>query len=818
MSNFLQNLFEELFNADTEQAIDIVFDSLLHGQALKNPANWYPLGGNESNYGVVENQQSSPIAALIEKITNSIDATLMRRCYEWNLNPKSDDAPRSMEEALEEFWPQSQEHSYYKFKTIREFQRRQSKEIQIIGDGPKRDTSLIIYDNGEGQYPENFEDTFLSLLRGNKNEIPFVQGRYNMGGTGAIVFCGKKRYQLIASKRYDGTGKFGYTLIRQHPLTEEEKKTKKNTWYEYFKIDGEIPAFDIDELDLGLDERNFKTGTVIKLYSYRLPAGHSTVNRDLNQSINEFLFEPALPISVIEKEERYPKDNQLSRYLYGLKRRLEDVKAKEKYIEDVFSEEHSHSKLGKIKVTTYLFKNRVDGKSVAETKKVIQAEFFKNNMAVMFSMNGQVHGHYTSEFITRRLKFPIFKDYLLIHVDCTNMKLEVRNELFMASRDRLKGSEETTELRDQLAKLLNDSELKELHKRRKEALSLSSGDTNDLLKSFTKSMPLNSDLMKLLNNTFELDLDDNKKSKKDSKKKKHNKPDDIPFDPQRYPSFFKHNKDAENGKPIVSVPLEGQRSIKFKTDVEDSYFDRTDTPGDLQIALLKHHTNEAAGGNNLGLPKDITELINVTKSSPNKGTIKLSMTPAEKANIGDSFEIKATLLSPDGDMDQLFLVKVVDKDKVKEKAPKKENDEPKIGLPKFQLLYKAKKDKEHLSWDEFESTASAVMDHSQILHPLVDGDKKLETMFINMESSVLLNHKKKLKTERQIKLADKKYISSVYFHALFLYTIAKKKKIEILQDNKEMETEEYIKEVFSTFYSEFLLNFGLEELMDTIST
>jgi len=263
--------------------------------------------------------------------------------------------------------------------------------------------------------------------------------------------------------------------------------------------------------------------------------------------------------------------------------------------------------------------------------------------------------------------------------------------------------------------------------------------------------------------------------------------------------------------------LEGQRSIKFKTDVEDSYFDRTDTPGDLQIALLKHHTNEATGGNDLGLPKDITELINVTKSSPNKGTIKLSMAPAEKANVGDSFEIKATLLSPDGDMDQLFLVKVVDKEKVKEKAPKKENDEPKIGLPKFRLLYKEKKDKAHLSWDEFGSLANAAMDHSQILHPFVDNDK-LEQMFINMESSVLLNHKKKLKTEEQIKLADRKYISSVYFHALFLYTISKKKKIEIRQDNKDMEIEEYIKEVFSTFYSEFLLNFGLEELMDTIST
>jgi hypothetical protein len=124
-------------------------------------------------------------------------------------------------------------------------------------------TAITIYDNGEGQNPDNFEDTFLSLLQGNKNEIHFVQGKYNMGGSGAIIFCGKKSYQLIASKRFDGSGNFGFTLIREHPLSKEEKVTKKNTWYEYLKIDGFIPQFSIESLDLKLHNRNFKTGQLL---------------------------------------------------------------------------------------------------------------------------------------------------------------------------------------------------------------------------------------------------------------------------------------------------------------------------------------------------------------------------------------------------------------------------------------------------------------------------------------------------------------------------------------------------------------------------
>ncbi len=150
----------------------------------------------------------------------------------------------------------------------------------------------------------------------------------------------KEGYQLIASRRFDETGNFGFTFTREHPLTEGENINFKNTWYEYFKIDGEIPAFEIDELNLGLHKHKFKTGTIIKLYSYDLPAGsRSVISRDLNQSINEFLFEPALPIYTIDKKDRYPDDRNLERELYGLKRRLE--KDDSRYIDEYFSEEYN---------------------------------------------------------------------------------------------------------------------------------------------------------------------------------------------------------------------------------------------------------------------------------------------------------------------------------------------------------------------------------------------------------------------------------------------------------------------------------------------
>jgi hypothetical protein len=324
----------------------------------------------------------------------------MRRCYEERIDPKSPEAPRSMQEAIERFFPG------YEYWDMTRNRKGQSERIQIIADGPKLSPSLTIYDDGEGQHPREFENTFLSLFRNNKNEIHFVQGKYNMGGSGAIIFCGKNKYQQVASKRYDKKGKFGFTLIRRHSLTKEEESVKRETWYEYLKLNGEIPAFEIDELDLSLHNRKFTTGTVIKLYSYDLPSGsRSVISRDLNQSLNEYLFEPALPILTVDKKERYPEDKNLERDLYGLKRRLEEDSSK--YVEEYFVEEYSNKEIGKIYITCYIFNTRIEGKGIKESKKSVRKEFFKNNMSVLFSLNGQVHGNYTSEFITRALKYQI---------------------------------------------------------------------------------------------------------------------------------------------------------------------------------------------------------------------------------------------------------------------------------------------------------------------------------------------------------------------------------------------------------------------------
>jgi len=826
MSVSHEKLFWKLYSASQEEEVSEIIKS--HPDIFKSD-NWEPYGGGgvgESNFSVVENQQAAPVPALVEKVTNSIDAILMKECQKRGVDPTSEEAPDSIKEAVERYFP---DHSNWDLPNTR---AEQAKDIQIISDGLKYTPSVVVYDDGEGQHPERFEETFLSLLRGNKNEIHFVQGKYNMGGSGALVFCGDKRYQLIGSRRYDETGDFGFTLLRRHPLSEEERQRKKNTWYEYLKVDGEIPSFPMNgSMDLGLHDREFTTGSVLKLYSYNLPSGAwSIFSRDLNRHLNEFLFEPALPIYTVEgRTDKYPHDKNPQRDLYGLKRRLD--KQHDKYVEEKFSLKCSQEEIGgEIGITCYVFKARMEGKDVKETKKAIQSEFFQNNMRVVFSVNGQVHGHYTKEFISRSLKFGLLKNYLLIHVDVTDLDVEFRNELFMASRDRLKQGEESSTLREVVAKQLRRSRLKDIYKRRKSSMNVESESTEDLVKQFAENLPMDEDMTKLLNQTLELDRRTNGKNKDTvaeptpETKSGNTGEEETSFDSKRFPTFFRLRSGQErDGKRVVKTPLGGQRSINFETDVEDEYFNRVRESGELKLSILSYSPNETEGGDAPGYPDEIDDAFDVVKSSPNEGTIRMRMRAKDEVNVGDSIQMKASLSAPGGAFEEIFWVKI-GKPRSSNGQKKRDKDEPDTddfaGLPELIPVFESSEDGE-TTWDDLESTGRE-MDYGTVMHADVEDDR-LERIFINMDSRVLLNYKSDQSGVESIQIAENRYLSSVYFHTLFLYTITKNRGYQLQRptedeysDPEEVDLEEYLKDLFDSYYSEFLLNFETGDLIEAI--
>jgi len=117
----MRELFEALISAPNEAAVSKVLERF--GLACL-PEAWKPYGDNESNYGIVENQQDHAVPALVEKITNGIDAILERRCLEERIDPRSPEAPRSIAEAIQRFFP---DHQHW---DIIEKRREQALELQ----------------------------------------------------------------------------------------------------------------------------------------------------------------------------------------------------------------------------------------------------------------------------------------------------------------------------------------------------------------------------------------------------------------------------------------------------------------------------------------------------------------------------------------------------------------------------------------------------------------------------------------------------------------------------------------------------------------
>ena len=84
----------------------------------------------------------------------------------------------------------------------REKTREIAEGITLTATGVRPEQlNITISDCGEGQTPDKLPDTILSLNRSNKQNIAFVQGQFNQGGTGALRFCGQENPQLVISRR-----------------------------------------------------------------------------------------------------------------------------------------------------------------------------------------------------------------------------------------------------------------------------------------------------------------------------------------------------------------------------------------------------------------------------------------------------------------------------------------------------------------------------------------------------------------------------------------------------------------------------------------
>ena len=287
--------------------VQAIIDSL---PEMSSSKNWRPIDGRETNFNVTSNQASDGGKALTELMTNMVDAVLMKHALQNGIDPKSKNAPATMHEAVERLIKSLKGGKLTSLPSndpwLRDFAQR-NLIIGVTGARSRRKgfPCYTFVDNGEGQDPRDFESTFLSLSTGNKKDIPFVQGKYNMGSSGVLGYCGLKWFKVIVSRRYDGKGPWGFTLVRKRPGGGMPVA-------EYFVLpDGKIPSFEEDALypfmrgdGKRYDGVHLATGTIIKLYDYQIGSRFSSGFRGSREALNENLVETILPFRIL----RLPPD------------------------------------------------------------------------------------------------------------------------------------------------------------------------------------------------------------------------------------------------------------------------------------------------------------------------------------------------------------------------------------------------------------------------------------------------------------------------------------------------------------------------------
>lgn len=574
MSDY-QYLFKQLMLAETEEGVENLLREV--GYLTDDDSDisdaWLPFGGTENNFATIGNQQSHATGALVEKIINSIDAMLMTACYQRNINPKGPDAPQSMAEATARFFRVRDGHLG---RLSREELGALADHIHVVAVGDKKKPCYLIIDRGEGQTPAMFPDTFLSLMRTNKIEIPFVQGKFNAGGTGVLQFCGEKNYQLIVSRRHpacpadpqDQTRDlWGFTLVRRLLPS----KSRRSSMYVYLAPGGQIPAFRADAIQVLPGKSagpnrpdvayaaDLPYGTCIKLYEYRWD-GKSTATTDGRYELEQFLLECCLPFRITETRD-YRANYYSATVTGGWLRATAMDEDESRHLEEGFPA-YGELQLEGIGTLPY---------QMAVFDKPVKRSHFP--YGICFVINGQVHGRFSAEFIKSRLQYAYLTAEhgpLLVLIDCTVMNEKVREDFFMASRDRFRRNEVYREIERTVIEELRDHEgLQALNQRRRKEEIEQQKNQEGPLEVFQQLLDADPTLAAVFSPGDRLSTTTGPSTPP------------TPFVGRKFPTFFRLKNPKEGG--IKECPLNRTCRVEFETDAENDYFRRADCPATVVI-------------------------------------------------------------------------------------------------------------------------------------------------------------------------------------------------------------------------------------------
>jgi len=639
----LRQLVLALMRADDEKVVVALLTEL---GLWDDPTAWLPYGGNESNQSVIGSQQSNPFAALNEKIVNSVDAYLMMGVLLAGIDPESKAAPQTMDEAIKRFGHvftgQTEgmrvREAYEKGVDQRELTEL-ARKIAVVVTGEKgAPPCMTIIDQACGQTPDKFGKTFLSLMASNKVNIPFVQGKFNMGGSGALRFCSEQHHlQLIVSRRNpalltptasERDQMWGMTVVRKRPARAGERMSV----YEYLAPKNssgvnEVLAIAADTLPILPSESTRQAcieqaswGTFNKMYQYKWPKSVASYTTQIQAQstvmhLNINLPDAVMPVRV--HEFRGYGAATVSMNIYGIRARFEQNEEVRPRLEPEVPITGTIIVNGfALPVRAYVF--RFDDKRMST---------YRGDYGVVFSLNGQKHGHLPETFFARKdVDLGVLRTKTLVVVDCDALDTAAREDILMNSRDRLSESTMTSELQQQLAEWLKRNEVLAILKRRhiEAQLAKTLGEDKPLAEMMRNLVNSNPDLAALFKHGSRIPGGAGGLGGTGAPSE---------FVGKDQPTYFRFTGGEDTA--VRLSPINHGINLSFETDVVNDFFSRT---GALQPGVFKvvaEHPSGAVVTANIGTLHD--------------GCLEVRLKHPSTVMEGDEYKVRLTITAPDID-------------------------------------------------------------------------------------------------------------------------------------------------------------------------
>ena len=636
-----------------------VGDIIRSSPEMMDGANWHPLDDRETNFNVVNNQSSVASKALTELLTNSSDAVIMKAASLAGIDPEAPDAPQSPQEAVKRLFQEElpgakragRLNDIDSDTDLRTFARKNF----IMGITGEQATCFTVIDNGEGQEPENFKSTFLSLSHKNKSSIPYAQGKYNMGSSGVLIYCGRKRYKLIVSRRHNKTGVWGWTLIREKP------DNAGHPIYEYYAPGAVIPTLKDSEAILPLRRKNgipdeevsLETGTIVKVYDYKIDGKSDFIG--IRSGIAQNMVSTTIPLRLMDY--RYPRENRGGRGSFVDERTALGLEAELTRKRTPNNADNDEARPGE-KITISTIVDSVIGTVAVEAVLLDERpECLKATRDRVFHhVNGQVQYKQKRGYLSQSIKLPGLMDNVAIIVDASNLSENAHHKIWSANRENIMNTTEADRYKEIVETALRESPaLKEWEQKKaaEKVKKAASKAQNDTFQRLLERVPEIKDLLL---------LGDVLTTRSDRPKPK------PPYEGLSTPTYLELNQRSRAQEPI-ELEVGERREISFRTDAANDYLTRADSPGRAYVAQLQSKN----------LPVRLSHYLR-------DGTLLARIqTTDDGAHPGDTIELEARFVDSNlvkGQLSDMVNITLVEQREKKERTPiDRKPQEPTIALP-----------------------------------------------------------------------------------------------------------------------------------------